>query len=1059
MNFAPEPKLMIEDRQTDLTGPADYTTGTDGYFNLIDVLSTGIVIVDRNGGIIRSNPAARNLIGGIGRLHQMFSVSTPQFTDTPVSRLDAALATAANGRSVSVEFGVDALHPDISSVKLSISPIANREEDVRLLVEILDISAEIQSVSLLTELNTDLENIVESRGRELGESVERYNLLFRSLVVGVFMHDGDQILVANEAAARIHGYDSPEQMIAEAGILDLVDPSERLRVANNIALRAAGKPVPGKYETLIRRRDGSTAWCDAYISRVPLQGRMVTQVITFDVTERKKVEQQLEQSNARYSGLVSETPLGIFVQRDFEYLFVNQAYAEMLGYDYPDEVMNHNSLEHVAPREHGRMMRYAELRTSNFDPIERVYEYAAVRADGSQLTFENRVSLIDWDGKQATMCAVIDVTDRERVRRDMETSERNFRNIVESSFQGIVIHDQRGILFCNPPAARIFGLDTMEDMTSFLSLDQFVHPQDRARVSNPFLPPPEEEQRRQHRLRIIGDDGKTRWAQSASGWLHWEGGKAVQTILLDITDQVIAQDELDRSRDQLSAAIESLPGGLVMYDESNRVVLFNSHYPEMMGLPEDRIVPGMPRDNVDSLALQLGVFRQQNEIYDEIGAYLRLHGRRENSVYEVEMADGRWLRFVDHGLTEGNRVSLVLDVTRERLAQSELQLAKAQAETANRAKSEFLSSMSHELRTPMNAILGFSQLLETDNEAPLNDEQLRFVSQISKAGDHLLKLINQVLDLAKIEAGRIEIDMADVHLFDLVQECISLSSSLARQMDVTIDVGERVTQGLFVRGDTDRLRQVMINIMTNAIKYNRRGGSVGIDAGLSGNGYIKISVTDTGIGIPEDKHDKVFEAFARIGAENSGIEGTGIGLALSRKLTEQMGGQIGFESQPGKGSCFWIEIQQSQIAREQPAMEDLPAPAAAEQGPAGATVLYVEDNTANMLLMKEIVTRIDGVRLLCAQDAETGLGLARSHLPDLIILDINLPGMDGYEALRTIRNDPALSVTPTVALSADAMPQQVERGRAAGFDDYLTKPINIREVRNLIDRYMQGGER
>lgn len=1031
------------------------------YALVFETQSTGVAIVSRDGQILRSNASARSILSDIGNILDVLPERHTEFEDQKErKRLVQALAAAAEGDPSEIEIRV--ANKGLAVTHLLLTMASFETGSVHgVIVEIKDTSMERQSEEILADLNSDLESIVDSRGRELGEFTERYEVLFQTSAVGILLHDQGTLIMANKATATMFGYASPEQILAETDLFGLVTRPERERMQNDTRRRAAGEPVPDSYEIQTLKRDGSTSWAVIYVTRVPWHDRIVTQATIIDIGDRKLIEEALAHSNDRYSSLIEETSLGICVYRDFEYLFSNAAYAQMLGYDHPEEVTERSVLEHISPQEHSRMMRNAELRQAGHSDAPRIYDYAAVRADGSQAIFENRVSLVNWDGLPATLCVVIDVSERDRVRRDMETNERNFRNIVENSFQGIVIHDATGILFSNKPAAHIFGLEEATELTALPSLDTFIHPDDKQRTSRPFAPPDNEERRKQHRLRVIGQDNTVRWAEATSGWIHWEGGKAIQTILLDVTDQIRAQDELEQNREHLTAAIESLPGGLVMYDRDSQVLLFNTQYSQMMGFATDFISVGMNRSELHKQARSHGLFCEKNELYENVHDYLASYRYRENCIYEVEMTDGRWIRCVDRVIPNGSRVCLRMDVTRERLAQRELRLAKGQAETANRAKSEFLSSMSHELRTPMNAILGFSQLLETDIDAPLNDEQLRFVSQIAKAGDHLLKLINQVLDLAKIEAGKSEIDMADVHLLDLLQECIGLNSSLSKQMSVDLLCNTEKVSGIFVRGDTDRLRQVLINVLSNAIKYNRTDGTVTIDTEAISRTKLRILVKDTGIGIPSDKHDKVFEAFARLGAENSGIEGTGIGLTLSKKLIEQMDGDIGFDSVEGKGSTFWIELHMADVTNLMPQTSAETVTALPEALPATSrtTVLYVEDNAANMMLMEEVVTRIDGVTLLTATTAEAGLSMARNHSPDLIILDINLPGMDGYEALKIIQSETKLLYTPVVALSADAMPQQVERGKKAGFQDYLTKPINIREVRNLIQSYAESGEK
>lgn len=377
----------------------------------------------------------------------------------------------------------------------------------------------------------------------------------------------------------------------------------------------------------------------------------------------------------------------------------------------------------------------------------------------------------------------------------------------------------------------------------------------------------------------------------------------------------------------------------------------------------------------------------------------------------------------------------------ERILESE-----EKAEAANRAKSDFLSGMSHELRTPMNAILGFAQLLQSEPKAPLAPSQQRFVHQIIKAGEHLMGLINQVLDLSRIEAGKMQLSIEPVPLQAVCDESLPLVQHLAGSMElqpIETDVGD-----VQVMADYGRLKQVLLNLMSNAIKYNRRGGAVKVQA-VAHDGEVQIRVSDTGEGIAAERQQELFQPFSRLGIDSSEIEGTGIGLVLSKHIVEAMGGRIGVESTPGQGSTFWIRLPLALPASQLQTPDAAASPDSAT--PAGdrvapvreRLVLYIEDNPANVLLMEEIVGRLGGIRLQTAHTAEIGLGLAQLERPAVIIMDINLPGMSGLQALQQLRSDPQLADIPVLALTANALEGDISRGLAAGFNGYYTKPVQI----------------
>jgi PAS domain S-box-containing protein len=381
----------------------------------------------------------------------------------------------------------------------------------------------------------------------------------------------------------------------------------------------------------------------------------------------------------------------------------------------------------------------------------------------------------------------------------------------------------------------------------------------------------------------------------------------------------------------------------------------------------------------------------------------------------------------------------------------ELERTKAAAEKANLAKSNFLSSMSHELRSPLNAILGFAQLINSDTPPP-TPAQTASIDQILHAGWYLLELINEILDLAQIESGRLALSLEPTSIAEVMLECQAMIEPQGQKRGIGMSF-PRFDVPYYVDADRTRLKQVLINLLSNAIKYNQANGTVVVDCAASEPERIRVSVKDSGAGLRPDMVMQLFQPFNRLGQERSTEEGTGIGLVMSKRLVEMMGGVIGVESTVGLGSVFWFELNsvaapQLVVDSAEPAAD---APVEVEDGTPLRTLLYVEDNPANLKLVEQLIARRPDMRLLSARDGNLGIQLARANQPEVILMDINLPGISGIEALKILRADHATARIPVVALSANAMPGDIERGLQAGFFRYLTKPIKINEFMETLD--------
>ena len=507
--------------------------------------------------------------------------------------------------------------------------------------------------------------------------------------------------------------------------------------------------------------------------------------------------------------------------------------------------------------------------------------------------------------------------------------------------------------------------------------------------------------------------------------------------------------------------VASMSNFLILTDSAGMITSTNRSTEALLGYQTDELL-GQPVTGVFSKE------RAVDELEQSVGS---LSGSSTDSLNNVESSfqkkDGATIPvllsvapvhgrvgeaigtvFVGSDLSERKRAEAALIAARDQAEQ-----AQEDAEEANQAKSQFLSSMSHELRTPLTAILGFGEILEGNPQDPLSPGQQEGVEYIVKAGEHLRTLIDDVLDLARIESGRLSLSPEPVLVGPVLVETLAIVEPLAATRRITLQDQTSAVHRQAVLADRNRLKQVLLNLLTNAIKYNREAGTVTLTAELAPERRLHLTVADTGSGLTEEQQALLFEPFERLGAEQSGVEGTGIGLTITKRLMDLMGGRIVVESVEGEGSRFTLDLPLTVAPRGQPPdARRGPGAVGAEAGDPRRTVLYVEDNPAMQALVERILARRPQVRLLTAPQAQMGLELARAHRPDLIVLDINLPGMDGYEALAWLQRYEETRAIPVLALSANAMASDVKRGKAAGFLEYLTKPVDVAAFLAAIDR-------
>jgi PAS domain S-box-containing protein len=690
-----------------------------------------------------------------------------------------------------------------------------------------------------------------------------------------------------------------------------------------------------------------------------------------------------------------------------------------------------------------------------------------IARDGTERTIADSCAPIcERDGRVVGAVLVFrDVTSTDAARLALRDSATLIQAILNTAVDGIItLHASGGLIErANAAAERMFGYAADEIAGKPFSLLIPELGQDQQYGSLDYYAASDESLAAGRGREVAGQrkDGSAFPLEIAVSEL-WLGGKRYFTgILRDITARKQAEAEQSQLSQRLRdhqfytrSLFESNIDALMTTNPAGIITDVNRQMEELTGATRDELI-GAPFKGyfTDPERAETGiklVLAEKTVTDYELTARAR-DGKETVVSYNAATIYDRERRLqgvfaAARDITDRKRLDRVLQ---ERNA--ELENARLVADKANLAKSDFLSSMSHELRTPLNAILGFAQLMETGSPPP-TPSQKRNVEQILKAGWYLLELINEILDLALIESGKVTLSAEPVSLVEVMLECRAMVEPQAHKRGIGMTF-PRFDVPQFVSADRMRVKQVLINLLFNAVKYNRPGGTVTVECLESAPNSVRISVRDTGAGLTPEQIAQLFHPFNRLGKENGAEEGTGIGLVVTKRLVELMGGAIGVESAVGVGSVFWIELHLTTaplLAGHESEQSALTRP----QLPVGAlqrTLLYVEDNPANLELVEQIIARRLDLRLLSAADGDLGIEFARAYLPDVILMDIHLPGMNGIEAMGILRADPSTMHIPIIALSANAVPRDIEKALEAGFFNYLTKPIKVTQFNDALD--------
>ncbi len=791
-------------------------------------------------------------------------------------------------------------------------------------------------------------------------------------------------------------------------------------------------------EFVMRRRDGSTFM--ALLSATAVQGPggelLRSRSCFVDITARKQAEQGL-------LGLVDAAPdATVIVDASGTIKRVNRQVERLFGYTAaelvggPVEVLMSERLRegHVGHR--ARFMAAPQARR-----MGATLDLHGQRKDGSEFPIEINLSPIESPDGLLVAAAIRDVSER----RLAELATSRFAAIVDFSDDAILSKTLEGIITSwNGAAERIYGYTADEAIGRSIAM---LIPEDKVEeeIQLRELLMAGEPVEHFETVRLRKDGSRIELSVSMSAIRDRRGViVGASNVARDFSGRRQAQAAARLASERLSDAIECIDDAFAIFGPEGRLVMHNSAYRALFIGREEGPLGGR---EVGALVAALSAEDEASTSGGDWQVARFAAEDRPTLVHEVRVA-GRAYRETMRRTREGGVVLMISDRTAD--DQREETLRKAST-----AKSDFLSSMSHELRTPLNAILGFGQLLQRDKRTPLSPRQLGMVDHVVKGGEHLLHLIDEILDLARIEAGRVSISLETVDVGEVLTQSLTTLAPMAERHEITLRVEGTLEGRPKVLADRTRLAQILMNFGSNAIKYSPQGSTATFVVDTQASGRTRVTVVDTGIGIGEEEQALIFQPFYRGAQEASAIEGTGIGLAITRRLAELMGASVGFDSVLGRGSRFWVELPQ---ANARAPVRAVPAPDTQSRfALAGyeCSIVYIEDHPANIAFMRELLSNIPGIELITAPTAEIGIELVRVHLPRVVILDINLPGMNGIQALRTLRSWPETRHIPAIGLSAAAMEHDLQRAQSEGFYRYLTKPVRVNELLETLEALLE----